>query len=100
LKKVIASISRIYEEPFDIVFSSRAYKIYNSIDSNIINKFNIAIDRISYNPFNGQNIKKLNGELSDFYRYRIGNYRIIYEIFKNKKQVHIDMIIERKNAYK
>jgi mRNA interferase RelE/StbE len=32
------------------------------------------------NPFFGPNIKHLRGDLSEFYRYRIGDYRLFYTI--------------------
>ncbi len=31
-------------------------------------------------PHFGPNIKRLRGELSDFYRYRLGDYRLFYTI--------------------
>ena len=30
------------------------------------------------NPFYGPNIKKLKGKYSEFYRYRLGDYRLFY----------------------
>jgi len=52
------------------------------------------------NPFLGPNIKRLKGELSFIYRYRIGNYRLFYTIDSNKKIVFILDFMHRKDAYR
>jgi mRNA interferase RelE/StbE len=52
------------------------------------------------NPFFGSNIKKLKGEFSDLYRFRIGNYRLFYKVDTNEKIIFIVDIEHRKNAYK
>ena len=38
--------------------------------------------QLRQNPFFGLNIKKLKGDLNNFYRYRIGNHRLFYSIDK------------------
>jgi mRNA interferase RelE/StbE len=52
------------------------------------------------NPFFGPNIKRLKGDLSDYYRYRIGNYRLFYKIDQEQIIVFIIDIAPRKSAYK
>ena len=52
------------------------------------------------NPFFGPNIKRLKGKYSDYYRYRIGDYRLFYRIEKEKVTVFIIEMIHRKKAYK
>ncbi|MDM8564967.1 type II toxin-antitoxin system mRNA interferase toxin, RelE/StbE family [Candidatus Halobeggiatoa sp. HSG11] len=49
------------------------------------------------NPYAG---KKLVGNLSEYYRYRVGNYRIIYEIIEEDIVVVILKIKHRKNIYR
>ena len=51
------------------------------------------------NPFFGPNIKKLKGDYKDFYRYRIGDYRIFYKISEETVIVFIVDIEARKDAY-
>lgn len=51
------------------------------------------------NPYFGPNIKRLKGNLSGFYRYRIGKYRLFYEIDNDKIIVFIIDIEDRKDAY-
>jgi mRNA interferase RelE/StbE len=51
------------------------------------------------NPYFGPNIKKLKGKLAGLYRYRIGPYRLFYEIDDDKIIIYIIDIADRKNAY-
>lgn len=55
--------------------------------------------QLKSNPFFGLNIKKLKGKLSNYYRYRIGNYRLFYRIDTSKVIVFVIDISHRKNAY-
>jgi mRNA interferase RelE/StbE len=55
--------------------------------------------QLKKNPFWGANIKKLKGDLSDYYRYRLGDYRLFYRIDSDKVIVFIVTISHRKDAY-
>ena len=49
------------------------------------------------NPYLG---KKLVGDLSPYYRLRVGDYRVLYEIIENKVMVIVVKVKHRKNVYK
>lgn len=51
------------------------------------------------NPYFGPNIKRLKGNFSDYYRYRIGDYRLFYKIEDEKIMIFIVDIKHRKDAY-
>jgi mRNA interferase RelE/StbE len=55
--------------------------------------------QLRQNPFFGSNIKKLKGNLSHFYRYRIGSHRLFYTIDTNKFMVFIITLKDRKDSY-
>ena len=55
---------------------------------------------IKRNPHYGLNIKRLKGEYSEFYRFRIGDYRLFYSIHENEIIVYIIDIEHRKDAYR
>ena len=52
---------------------------------------------IRINPFFGPHIKKLKGDYKDIYRYRIGEYRLLYKI--EGDFVYMLAIVNRKDAY-
>ena len=67
-------------------------KIYNKIKTYVYPQLRI-------NPFFGKNIKKLKGEVKDVYRYRIGEYRLFYQVVEKQILIFIMDIVKRKDAY-
>ena len=67
-------------------------KIYNKIKTYIYPQLRI-------NPFFGKNIKKLKDEFKDVYRYRIGEYRLFYQVDEKQILIFIMDIMKRKEAY-
>ena len=53
--------------------------------------------KLSPNPYIG---KRLVGELSPYYRFHIGDYRVIYEIHDKQLIILIIKIRHRKDVYK
>jgi mRNA interferase RelE/StbE len=51
------------------------------------------------NPYYGNNIKKLKGKYSGLYRYRLGDYRLIYSIEETEQIVFMLHAVQRKDAY-
>ena len=49
------------------------------------------------NPYLG---KKLVGDLSPYHCYRVGNYRVLYEIIENKVLIVVIKVKHRKHIYK
>ncbi|MFC2129806.1 type II toxin-antitoxin system RelE/ParE family toxin [Bacteroidota bacterium] len=84
---------------FEIALTNKAKKIYESVDNKNAKKINTAFDDISKSPFSGKNIKRLKGKLEGLYRYRTGNWRIVYSIEKEVRIVSIIWIGKRKDAY-
>ena len=69
-------------------------KIDNTWQKKIIQTIEITL---TTKPYSG---KKLVGNLSDYFRIRVGDYRVIYEIFDDVVTVEIIKIKHRKNIYK
>ncbi len=67
-------------------------KIYDKIQ-------NYTYPQIKMNPFYGKNIKKLINYDPPTWRYRIGNYRLFYEIDQKDKIIYIITIETRSKAY-
>ena len=79
-------------ENFKKTIQKKKFKpLYNKI-------LNFICPQLRQNPFFGPNIKKLKGELKEFYRYRLGDYRLFYKIDAGKVIVFIIDIAVRKDA--
>lgn len=80
-------------ETFQRSISKKEFvKIYNKIKTYVYPQLRI-------NPFFGNNIKKLKGEFKDIYRYRIGEYRLFYQVDEKQILIFIMDIAKRKDAY-
>ena len=86
---------------FRIAESKKFEKRKKKIDLSLYLKIkNIVYPQLRRNPYFGTNIKKLKGDLSEYYRFRIGKYRLFYLIEEGKVIVVVVDIQHRQNAYK
>ncbi|WP_457747859.1 type II toxin-antitoxin system RelE family toxin [Sulfurimonas sp.] len=83
---------------YKIVFDNKVIKDLKKIDKvwqkKIIEKIETTLIK---EPYCG---KKLVGNLSDYFRLRVGNYRVIYEILDDIVTVEVIKIKHRKDIYK
>ncbi len=79
-----------------LTFSKQALKELEKINEPFYSNIKHAIVNLTENP-RPQGYKKLNGR--DGYRIRIGNYRVIYEIFEKELIVDIIALGHRKDIY-
>lgn len=51
------------------------------------------------NPLDHKDVKPLTADLGGFYRLRIGGYRVIFSVVKEKKIIAVVNIVPRGEAY-
>jgi mRNA interferase RelE/StbE len=81
---------------YTAVLSKKAQKQLDKLSDNIAEPIFEAIVDLEENP-RPQGYKKLKGR--DGYRVRVGNYRIIYDIFDSELIVDIITLGHRKDIY-
>jgi mRNA interferase RelE/StbE len=80
---------------FKVFLHPKAAKALEKLDANTKARTKEALKELAGNPEKvGKQLK-----LSDFWSLRIGDYRAIYEIDRNKNQVIVIFIGQRKNVY-
>lgn len=83
---------------YKLLFDEEVVKDLRKIDKTQQSKILSVIKlKLIENPYVG---KKLIGDLSPLYRYRVGNYRIIYDVVEKEVVVVVIKIKHRKDAYK
>jgi mRNA interferase RelE/StbE len=85
---------------YRIELSRKAAKFYQKTDKTTAKRLNLAFSKLSKDPFQPYNIKKLSGELTGSYRLRIGDMRLIYSVDETKEIVYIEVIGFRGDVYK
>lgn len=78
-------------------FEEKAKKDLNKVPLQYQKRIYSVLPILQNNPFVG---KKLEGELKEYYGYRVWPYRIIYKIFKKILLIFIVRIGHRQGIYK
>ncbi|MBU1998265.1 MAG: type II toxin-antitoxin system RelE/ParE family toxin [Candidatus Omnitrophota bacterium] len=86
----------MYNLEFSRLAGRELEKIYR-IDKQLYFRFIAAVEGLKTNPFLG---KYLKGRLAGNYSLRVGNYRVIYSIYKNRLLIYIIDLGHRREVYR
>ena len=78
---------------WDLIVDGSVKKALKRIPRSDAKRLHITIQEFAVNPFTGD-IEKMESE-KDTWRRRVGAYRIIYEIYKDRHIVHVSDIRRR-----
>jgi len=88
---------------YDILLNPEAEKELNDLGE-VSTRVREGLKRLSQDPKrsgSGRDVKKLSGTSDpELYRLRIGDYRAIYWVDEEKKEVLVEKISHRKKAYR
>lgn len=82
---------------YKIEFSANAEKEFKRLDKTTQKRVSKIVDNLETNPFPSQSKKLIN---SDYWRIRVGDYRVIYVIENEEVLILIVKIGHRKDIYK
>ena len=83
---------------YEIIFARTARKELELLDNNFIRRILRKIESLVTNP-RPAGCEKLKGH-ENLWRVRVGDYRIVYSIFDDKKIIDISIVRHRKDAYR
>ena len=83
---------------YQIEWKPSALRELKRLDRQIVPRIVSAIESLAEDPFPAQ-IKKLHGG-EHSYRMRVGDYRVIYEVFSGRLVVQVIRVRHRKDAYR
>ena len=84
---------------YEVLLHPDAQKVYAKADKVLAKKIAKCLQQLEQYPQSHPNIKSLKGEYSGLYRYRIGDYRVIYSVEDEIVQVFVVAIVHRSQAY-
>ncbi|GBF79857.1 type II toxin-antitoxin system RelE family toxin [Aphanothece sacrum] len=84
---------------YKVVLTKKAKAFYTNADPLLAKKLARSFEILEQTPSLHPNIKVLKGRLKGYYRYRIGDYRIIYEIDHQTIQVIVVKIAHRSKIH-
>ena len=83
---------------YEIVIAPRAKKQIDRLPEHVKSRIgNTLLKVLSVDPFIG---KPLKADLKGLYSYRVGDYRILYSVYKTKLIVQIVKVMHRKEVYR
>lgn len=85
---------------YRVQFSPHAAREYRKLDAAIKPDLAAALDALQHQPLVGPKIKRLKGRLREYYRYRMGDYRVAYVIDTKTRTVLVDYIQHRGEIYR
>jgi len=84
---------------FRVLLAEPARRSYEAADANLQRKLDRCFAILKDDPRRHPNVKALRNRLKGYYRYRIGDYRVIYRIEDDDRLVIVAMIRHRSEAY-
>jgi len=84
---------------YEVLLHPDAQKIYTKADKPLAKKIAKCLLQLEQDPRSHANIKALKGEYLGLYRYRIGDYRVIYSVEDEIVQVYVVAIAHRSKVY-
>jgi mRNA interferase RelE/StbE len=83
---------------YQIEWKSSAVRELKKLDRQVVPRIVDAVEALSSKPF-PHGVKKLQGSEAT-YRIRIGDYRVIYEVFSSHLVIEITLVRHRKDVYR
>jgi mRNA interferase RelE/StbE len=84
---------------FKVDLSRKAQEFYTKADRPLARKLARCFEQLEQDPRHHGNIKPLAGNLAGHYRYRVGDYRVIFRIDEKQQLVAVSKIAHRSAAY-
>jgi mRNA interferase RelE/StbE len=84
---------------YDVLLHPDAQKVYIDADKALAKKIARCLQQLTQTPRSHPNIKALKGDFAGYYRYRIGDYRVIYSVDDQLSRVFVVAIAHRGQVY-
>jgi len=84
---------------YKVVLLPKAETTYSHANAVLARKLARSFKLLEANPLRHPNIKPLVGPLKGLFRFRVGDYRIVYQIDADSEVVYVVRIAHRKGAY-
>ena len=84
---------------FEVILSPEAKAFFEAAQSPLAKKLARCFEQLEHDPRGSNNVKQLTGELAGRFRYRVGDWRVIFRIDVRTSQVHVSTIAHRREVY-
>lgn len=85
---------------YELVLTRKAQKVYEQVDESLAERLNRCFEQLQESPYNHPNIKRLRGSLTGCLRYRVGDWRVVYQIDEAQQSITVLLIAHRSEVYR
>ena len=85
---------------FEVILSPEAQAFFAAADPPLARKLARCFRQLERDPRRHNNIKRLSGALAGLFRYRVGDWRVIYRISDAQTLVDVVAVRHRRDAYR
>lgn len=84
---------------YAVELARSAAKFFENADVPLQRRLDRCFDLLRKNPRGSNNAKPLHGAFAGFWRYRVGDYRVLFQVDDDKELVRVASIVHRREAY-
>jgi mRNA interferase RelE/StbE len=84
---------------YEVLLHPDAQSVYVKADRSLAKKIARCLEQLEQTPLLHPNVKALKGDYLGYYRYRIGDYRVVYSVDDKIVQVFVLAIAHRSEVY-
>jgi mRNA interferase RelE/StbE len=84
---------------YRLTVSPSAAKFFDKAEKSLQRKLDRCFQQLKVDPHHHNNIKRLSGPLAGELRFRVGNYRVVYNVDEVTEVVYVSMIAHRRDVY-
>jgi mRNA interferase RelE/StbE len=84
---------------FEVILSPEANTFYAHADWPLARKLARCFAQLERSPRQGNNVKRLTGEFAGIWRYRVGDWRVLYRIDDQARRVMVLTVAHRREVY-
>jgi len=85
---------------YQVRLTGEAQRSFDHADASLQRRLHRCFDQLSTRPRRHPNALKLRGQLAEYFRYRVGDWRVIYRIDDDAGTVWVVLIEHRREAYR
>jgi mRNA interferase RelE/StbE len=84
---------------YEVILSPEATAFFAAADQPLARKLTRCFQQLEQEPRRHNNIKRLKGKLKSYLRYRVGDWRVVFNIDEGKHHVEVLTIAHRREVY-
>jgi mRNA interferase RelE/StbE len=84
---------------YRLELNHRSQRFFDDAEASLQRRLDRCWRQLAADPHHHPNVKRLSGSLAGLFRYRVGDYRVIYRIDEPAQRVDVVAIANRKDVY-